>query len=96
MAKTGYDFYLKKCLLPVAPSKLAIKMNNANETVTLINEGEVNILKKAELTDIEFECMIPQTKYPFAVYKAGFKGADYFLDYFESLKANQKPFQFIV
>ena len=96
MAKNGYDFYLKKCLLPVAPSKLAVKINNANETVTLINEGEVNILKKAELTDIEFECMIPQVKYPFAVYKAGFKGADYFLDYFESLKTSRKPFQFIV
>ena len=96
MAKNGYDFYLKKCLLPVAPSKLAVKINNANETVTLINEGEVNILKKAELTDIEFECMIPQVKYQFAVYKAGFKGADYFLDYFESLKTSRKPFQFIV
>lgn len=96
MGKSGYDFYLKKCLLPIAPPKLSIKINNANETVTLINEGEINILKKAELTDIEFECRIPQEKYPFAVYKSGFKGADYFLDYFESLKTSKKPFQFIV
>lgn len=96
MKQSGYDFYLKKCLLPVAPPKLSVKINNANETVTLINEGEINILKKAELTDIEFECRIPQEKYPFAVYKSGFKGADYFLDYFESLKTSKKPFQFIV
>ena len=96
MAQSGYDFYLKKCLLPIAPPKLTVKINNANETVTLINEGEINILKKAELTDIEFECRIPQEKYPFAVYKSGFKGADYFLDYFESLKTSKKPFQFIV
>lgn len=96
MGQSGYDFYLKKCLLPIAPSKLTVKINNANETVTLINEGEINILKKAELTDIEFECRIPQEKYPFAVYKSGFKGADYFLDYFESLKTSKKPFQFIV
>ena len=54
MGKSGYDFYLKKCLLPIAPPKLSVKINNANETVTLINEGEINILKKAELTDIEF------------------------------------------
>ena len=47
MAKNGYDFYLDKCLLPIAPPKLQIKINNANETVTLINEGEVNILKTA-------------------------------------------------
>ena len=96
MGKSGYDFYLKKCLLPIAPPKLSVKINNANETVTLINEGEINILKKAELTDIEFECRIPQEKYPFAVYKSEFKGADYFLEYFESLKTSKNPFQFIV
>lgn len=96
MSKTGYDFYLKKCLLPITPDKLQIKINNANETLTLINEGEINILKTAELTDVEFECRIPQVKYPFATYKSGFKGASYFLDYFESLKVDKKPFQFIV
>lgn len=96
MSKTGYDFYLKKCLLPIAPDKLQIKINNANETLTLINEGEINILKTAELTDVEFECRIPQVKYPFATYKSGFKGASYFLDYFESLKVDKKPFQFVV
>ena len=96
MSKSGYDFYLTKCLLPIAPEKLQVKINNANDTLTLINEGEINILKTPELTDVEFECRIPQEKYPFAVYKSGFKGADYFLDYFESLKTSKKPFQFIV
>lgn len=96
MTKSGYDVYLKKCLLPVTPEKLQIKVNNANKTVTLIDEGQINLLKKAELTDIEFECDIPQVKYPYAVYKSGFKGAKYFLDYFEELKTKQKPFQFIV
>jgi len=96
MAKTGYDFYLDKCLLPVAPSKLTIKINNKNDTLTLINEGEINILKKAGLTDVEFECDIPQVKQPYAVYPSGFKGASYFLNYFEQLKTDKKPFQFIV
>lgn len=94
--KSGYDFYLDKCLLPIAPKELEIKINNANDTITLINEGEINLLKTAELTDIEFDCMIPQVKYPFAVYNGGFKGAKYFLDYFEKLKTRKKPFQFIV
>ena len=96
MKKSGYDFYLKRCLLPVPPDKLEIKINNANDTLTLIDEGEINILKQAELTDIEFECRIPQTKYPFAAYKSGFKKASYFLNYFEKLKTKKKPFQFIV
>ncbi len=96
MSNSGYDFYLDKCLLPIAPPKLQIKINNANKTLTLIDEGQINILKKAELTDIEFECDIPQVQYPFAVYKSGFKGATYFLNYFEQLKTDKKPFQFIV
>lgn len=96
MANRGYDFYLDKCLLPVTPSKLTTKINNKNKTLTLINEGEINILKKAGLTDIEFECDIPQVKYPFAVYPSGFKGANYFLNYFEQLKTDETPFQFIV
>lgn len=96
MPRGGYDFYLDKCLLPIAPQKLQIKIKNANKTYTLIDEGQINVLKKAELTDIEFECEIPQMKYPFAVYKNGFKGASYFLDYFEKLKTGKKPFQFIV
>ena len=96
MMKSGYDFYLKKCLLPVTPQKLEIKINNANDTVTLINEGEINILKTAALTDIEFECEIPQVKQPYAVYKSGFQGASYFLDYFEGLKTSKQPFQFLV
>lgn len=98
MAKAGYDFYLKNCLLPVTPDKLTIKVNNGNKTVKLINEGEINILKKAELTDIEFECEIPQVKHSYAVYtnSSGFREASYFLDYFETLKTSQEPFQFIV
>ena len=96
MSKNGYDFYLGTCLLPIAPEKLEVKINNANKTLTLINEGEINILKTPELTDISFDCRIPQVKYPFATYKSGFKDATYFLDYFESLKVVKKPFQFIV
>jgi len=34
-----------------------MKIKNANKTITLINEGEVNLLKKAGLTEIEFECV---------------------------------------
>ena len=96
MGRDGYDFYLDKCLLPVAPQKLQVKVNNANSTLTLLNEGEINILKTPALTDIEFECCIPQVEYPFAVNRDGFQGAYHFLVVFEQLKAQKKPFQFIV
>ncbi len=92
----GYDFYLRDCLLPIAPEKLTLKISNENDTIKLINEGEVNILKDPGLTEIEFDCVIPQVRYPFAVYKSGFLGAAFFLEFFEKLKTEKKPFQFIV
>ena len=96
MANSGYDVYFDKCLFPVTPEKISIKINGNNKTVNLINEGEINILKKSGLTDIEFEAEIPHIKHPYAVYNSGFKGAVYFFDIFEGLKTEKKPFQFIV
>lgn len=92
----AYYFYLDKVLLPVAPGELSLKINNQNRTMNTINEGEINILKDAGLTDVEFEVMIPQQRYPFAYYKSGFQRASYFLGKFESLKNSKAPFQFIV
>lgn len=96
MAKSGYDVYFGKYLLPVTPEKISIKINGNNKTVNLINDSEINILKKAGLTDIEFEAEIPQVKQPYAVYKSGFKDAGYFFDIFEEYKTSRKPFQYIV
>ncbi len=96
MAGGGYDVYLGSCLLPVTPQKIQTKISNKDRIVTLINEGEVSILKKAGLTGIEFECEIPQVAQPYAAYKSGFVDAGYFFGVFEELKTGRKPFQFIV
>lgn len=92
----AYSVYLDKILCPIAPSKLQLKIKNQNKTLILMNEGEVNILKTAGLTDISFDLLIPNVKYPFAKYDSGFKRAKYFLDKFEKMKTSKKPFQFIM
>lgn len=92
-----YKFYFDTLLFPLAPQKLQVKINNANSTYTLINDGEINVLKTPELTDVEFDVLLPNVKYPFAVYKDGtFRKASYYLEQLEQLKANKKTFQFIV
>ena len=91
-----YYFYLDKLLLPIAPEKLQLKIGNNNKTLTLINEGEINILKKAKLTEIDFDVLLPNVKYPFAIYNNNFQNASYFLENIEKLKTSEKPFQFIV
>ena len=92
----SYEFYMGKMLCPVSPSKLQIKIKGQNKTLTLIDEGEVNILKKSGLTEISFDLLLPNVKYPFATYKSGFENAKYFLDQLEKMKTEARPFQFIV
>lgn len=92
----AYEFYIDGVQLPIAPSKLQTKISNKNKTINLINEGEVNVLKRPGLTEIDFEVIVPQVKYPFAIYKNGFQPASYYLEKIEALKIKQKKFQFIV
>lgn len=92
----AYYVYLDKVLLPVTPGKIETKINNKNTTMDLINLGEVNILKDAGLTDVTFDALIPQVRYPFSNYTDGFIGAEYYLNTLENLKKGKKPFQFIV
>lgn len=91
-----YYFYMGSVLLPIAPEKFTLKVKNANKTMTLINEGEVNFLRDAGLTEFEFDVLIPSVRYAFAKYDDGFKSPAYFTNYFESLKTSKEPFQFIV
>ena len=96
MSSRGYDFYLDKCLLPVAPSKLEISESGLNKVISLIDGGEINLLKCPKLKEIRFDCMIPQVSYPFAARSGTAKPAEYYLGYLEGLRAAKKPFQFIV
>jgi len=92
----AYNFYIDGVQLPIAPSKVETKISNKNKTITLIDDGEINLLKKAGLTDVEFDFLLPQVKYPFATYVNGFRPASFFLEKLEKLKISEKPFQLIV
>jgi nucleoid-associated protein YgaU len=91
-----YYFYMGSVLLPVSPEKITLKVKNANKTMTLINEGEVNFLRQAGLTEFEFDVLIPSVQYSFAKYDGGFQSPSYFTNHFEELKTSKEPFQFIV
>ncbi len=93
----AYALYFGNTLLPVAPGKISMKINNQNKTVELINEGEVNILKSPGLSDLSFELLLPNVQYSFAQYPAtGFRNAKYYLDIIEQYKIKKEPFQFIL
>ena len=90
-----FRFYLANMLLPITPSKLSLKVKNMNKTVTLINEGEVNIIKIKGLREFSFEFLLPFTDYSFAAVSRA-KKQKHYLDKLNQLKINKRPFQFVV
>ena len=60
-----YKFYFNKDILPVTPGSITTTYKNQNKTITLINEGEVNIPKSPGLTEYSFKFMLPWCNYPF-------------------------------
>jgi len=93
----GYEFKLDKIILPVPPSNFQYSIKGNNKKLTSINDGEFLILKNAKLSEISFEFMLPNVRYPFAVYKNNtFKNAKFFLDEIEKLKVAKKPFNFTI
>lgn len=92
-----YVFSLHGMILPIAPGKMQVKIKNQNETVTLINEGEFNIIKRPGLTDISFTATSPAHNYPWAIHQNNiFRPPTYYLDLLEKLKTNEKSFPFFV
>lgn len=96
MSASFYDLYINKVIFPVTPSKVDIKVTGNNKTVTLMNDGEINVLKNPGLSEISFDLLLPNVQYPFAKYRDGFKIAKHYLDILEDLKVNKKIFQFIL
>ena len=91
-----HQFYMDGVLLPVTPSSLTIKVSNQNKVYTLINEGQINILKTPGLSKISFNELLPNQEYPFAQYESGYQSALLYLSKLESLKTDCRPFKFAV
>ena len=62
----AYKLYMAGTLMPITPSKVTVKINNQNKTMTLINGEEINILKAAGHSDVTIQLLLPQVSYPYS------------------------------
>lgn len=88
----AYKMYIGETLYPITPSKIDTKIKGQNKTLTLINDNEINVLKTPGLTEVSFNLLLPNVKYPksLAFYESGFQNAKFYLDELEKLKKEKK------
>ena len=71
-------------------------MGNCNETVQILQMGQVNLLKNAGLEEVRFRALFPGRQYHFVQVEEGFREPSYFLERLKDFKKAQKPVQLII
>ncbi len=93
----GYDLYFsykdRTVTLPITPSEINMTIGSNNKTLSLIDEGEINLLKSPKLREVSFEALFPAQKYPFARDSLNFQE---YWEFFKKLKNERSRFRFIV
>lgn len=83
--------------LPVNPPSLRVRKQGKNESESMINLGEVTIIREAKLAEIEIKCFLPATvSGPYVITTGQFEPPMYYIDFFNNVLIDKKPVQLIV
>lgn len=92
-----YKFYLDDILLPVTPAELSVKVGDKNETIELLNDKDLILLRNPALSEISFSILLPAQNVPYAVYENNkFVEAGEIIKKIQKLKDDKKKFLFSV
>lgn len=91
-----YILTLGELTFPVAPKTINIKTDGQNQTINLINGGDVSIVKLPKLSNISFEVELPYNNRDYAVYENGFTNPYYYIKQIESYMQNRQSVEFTV
>ena len=95
-----YRFYLKQgqtqFLFPVTPAKLEVKTDNHNQTVSILNVGEVNILKGKGLDEIRFTALFPNRMYSFVMQENPWKPPSAYIQMLQTFQTAKLPVQLTI
>lgn len=92
----AYEVYLDDMLLPIPPQKIPIKYSGQNKTANLINGEEINLIRPRGLAEITLDFVLPQMRYPSAVWDGSVDNAEEFLERLAELQEEGESFELIV
>lgn len=82
--------------IPLPPEAFNTDVSCGNETVEIINIGEINILKDINLRDFNFKILLPKNNVLTAIKDSEFKEPIFYLAKFREYVANKKPVRFFI
>lgn len=95
-----YRFYLKQgekqLLFPVTPSRMVSKTGSGNKQVSILQMGQMSLLRFPNLREIRFTALFPGRQYHFVQVEDGFHEPSYFWELLQEFQQAKKPVQFLV
>ena len=83
--------------LPVNPEEIMINSSGNNKTEEIIKLGEINLLRQKKLEALVIESFLPNdADAPYVLTKGKFEKPQYYIDFFENIRKEKKPFRFII
>jgi len=92
-----FEFENQVVQLPVNPEEIMINSSGNNKTEEIVKLGEINLLRQKKLEAFMIECFLPtDSSAPYVLTKGKFQKPQFYIDFFEQIRQEKKPFRFIV
>ena len=93
--KFYFDFNGKVVTLPVNPEELWVKYSGNNESVDMIQNGEMNFAKNKKLATIDIASFFPEdTQASYVI--SGADDPEVYLSFLKQIQNSRKPFRLII
>jgi hypothetical protein len=92
-----FEFNNQVVQLPVNPEEILVKSSGNNKTEEIVKLGEINLLRQKKLEAFMIECFLPtDSSAPYVLTAGKFQKPQFYIDFFEQIRQEKKPFRFIV
>ena len=94
-----FEYEKRVVQLPVNPPSLAIASGSNNKKMEIISLGEINILRQRKLSSCAISCFFPSKlneSAPYVLTKGSFEEPQFYIDFFNKIRADKQPVRFIV
>lgn len=92
-----FEFDNQVVQLPVNPREIRIASLGNNKTEEIVKLGEINLLRQKKLETCVIEGFLPvNSNAPYVLTRGRFEAPQFYIDFFERIRASKKPFRFII